>query len=298
MSVLIASADFRFGKVVGDMATVPAGLARGVGGQRNGYDVRISAPDTTVTPSRGATAEDQPDPMWCLVLSVECRKEGDRSELDPDEALLVCKAVARDVWTALVLNLPKLGFPGETPKLETSSVTIDGERADLDSRKHMDPNSVLVVTDRVLTLDEIRSAATGDQAPSRARMMVGEAGYQVLYNPKASQVTAVVVAASACEIATHACVRRLATGYLEQLVSEILPERSQARLAPKAVVDKVIPVLTARRLATEDSDLWGAFARLFGARDTAVHQGELPEGTDAAALVDQARRFIEWVEAL
>jgi len=60
-----------------------------------------------------------------------------------------------------------------------------------------------------------------------------------------------------------------------------MPDGSQAKLAPRAVVDKVLPVLTGRRLATEDGALWGGLKLLFAARDVAVHQGVLPAGANA-----------------
>jgi hypothetical protein len=49
VSELIASTEFRFGRVVGEMATVPTGMAKGVTGHRNGYEFRVWAPDTTTT---------------------------------------------------------------------------------------------------------------------------------------------------------------------------------------------------------------------------------------------------------
>lgn len=130
-------------------------------------------------------------------------------------------------------------------------------------------------------------------------MMVAEAGYQVLFNPNASQVTAVVVAASACEIAAHECVRLLAHADMERLTSYLIPKGEQARLSPKAVIDKLIPTLAGRRLADEDSALWGCLVRLLSARDVAVHTGSLPPDCKPAHLVNGAARlFVEWVEGL
>ena len=191
-SLLVASAAYRFGRVIGDTATVPAELARGVSGQRDGYDFMVSAPDTTSGERFQREAVDgEPPVIWCLLLSVECRKVAIRTELNPDEALLLTAAIARDVLTALVLNLPKLGFPGETPRRESSSVTINGEPAQVGFSEHLDKNSVMIISERVLTLEEIQRAATGQNAPSRALMMTGEAGFQALFNPEASEVTAV-----------------------------------------------------------------------------------------------------------
>ena len=139
--------------------------------------------------------------MWCLVLSVECRKSAEFSQLNPDEALQLSATIATDVFARLVLNLPKLGLPGETPHRESFDVTIDGVAAELDHSRHADAGSVMVFAPTVVGRDE--QAARGDLKASRARAMVAEAGYQVLFNSKASEVTAIVVAASACEVHTH-----------------------------------------------------------------------------------------------
>lgn len=272
-SELVASADYRFGMVVGEMATVPAGLSGGVTGSRDGYRFRVWAPDTRDDPTLRRGTEDT---MWCLTFGVEVRTTAPRSALDPDGALLLNGAIARDLFTSLVLNAPNLGFPGTMPKREGWKVTIDGEPAPLTARKHDDPNAVMILHDQVVSLDALQEAASGTRPPSRARTMVAEAGYQVLFNPNASRVTAVVVAASACEIATHACVRRVAKGNLQRLTTKLIPPREQAVLSPKDVIDVVLPVLTGRRLSEENSGLWGAVRNLMRVRDTAVHQGKLP----------------------
>lgn len=292
---LIASADYRFGQVVGEMATVPAGLSDGVTGSRDGYRFRVWAPDTRDDPTFRRALEDT---MWCLTFSVEVRTSGPHSDLDPDGALLLNGEVARDFFTSLVLNAPNLGFPGAMPERESWTVTIDGEPVPLDNRKHRDPNAVIVVRDQIVPLETLQEAAAGTRPPSRARTMVAEAGYQVLFNPNASKVTAVVVAASACEIATHACVRQLATDDLERLTTNLIPPDKQAVLSPKDVIDVVLPVLTGRRLSEENPDLWGAVKKLMRARDMAVHQGELPDWAEPIRLVAYAKKFIEWTESL
>ncbi len=42
----------------------------------------------------------------------------------------------------------------------------------------------------------------------------------------------------------------------------------------------------------------GRSEQIVAARDTAVHQGELEEGTNVLYLVSKARQFVEWVETL
>lgn len=236
-------------------------------------------------------------PCGCLTLNVEVRRTGEPTGLDPDDGLRLTAHVARDVFTRLVLNAPNLGFPGALLNRERQTVTIDGQPAPIDHAKHHDPNSVTLLHDQVVSLGDLQIAVTGTRPPSRARTMVAEAGYQVLFNPNASKVTGVIVAASACEIAAHACVRRLARGHLERLTTHLIPPAKQAKVSPRAVIDNV-PVLTGRRLADEDGSLWAALSKILAARDTAVHQGELEEGTNVLYLVSKARQFVEWVETL
>lgn len=299
-SELLAVATYRIGRTLGEAAVVPAGLAQGIRGQRNGYDFRVSAPSDVDGGSTEARGDDEPSTstMWCYELSVQCRKFAPLDQLDPNDALRLTGLIARDVLTALVLNIPKLGFPGETPPRETFSVTIDGEQAKVDAATLRDPNSVTVVSTTVVSLDQLTEAATGQHPPSRARMMAAEAGHQVLFNPRASEVTAVVVAASACEVAIHECVRKLASGHTERLVKSLVPQGSQAKLSPKDLLDVLIPLITGRRLADERPNHWGSIKKLFSARDDGVHQGLLPPDTDAKHLVNAARSLVWWIEGL
>lgn len=78
----------------------------------------------------------------------------------------------------------------------------------------------------------------------------------------------------------------------------MLPRGSQAKLSPAELADGVIPILSNRRLEDEIPDLWVSIKKLFKARNTAVHQGVLPEGTPAVVLVQRARVFVRWIEEL
>lgn len=294
-SELAAFAEYRIGTTVGEMATVPARLVEGMSGTRDGYKFLVRSPDTRESP--GCRIEPV-DTMWCLTFSVEVQVSGPRDELDPDGAIVLNRQIATDLFTRLILKAPTLGFPGAQPRCESQSVTIDGRPAALDPDIHRDPNSVILVPDGVVTMDELLDGARGSQPPSRARMMAAEAGYQVLFNPNASKVTAIVVAASACEVAAHACVHATTTDDLHRLTDWLIPTDKQAPLSPLKVIDILIPALTSRRLCNEDSELWKDVKALFAARDTAVHQGRLPDRTPATRLVNQAKRLIEWVETI
>lgn len=290
---MVATARYCFGRTLGMMATVPSGLTTGLVGQRDGHMFRVTAPDTRVA------SEPSSETMWCGTFDVEVRKLADDvAGLDPDEALGLTARIARDCFTQLVLCAPNLGFPGATPQRESADVRIDGESAPLDYGRHRDPNAVMIVGGQVASLTDLQQAAAGEHPPSRARMMVAEAGYQVLFNPNASQVTAVIVAASACEIAAHECVRRNAEADLGRLASYLVPPGQQAKLSPSAVIDNLIPALTGRRLADDNSALWGRVKGLLRARDEAVHQGSLPPNCSPMHLVKGAEEFVKWVEGL
>ena len=293
-STLVASAKYRFGRVMRDAALVPADLIGGVSGQRGGYRFRVS----TEAALRGADDQlEHATTVWCHVLLVECAVEGERAELDAAEALAINHEIARDVFMALVFRNPTLGFPGLPPERESHSVTVDGARIHVNSGDLLEPYRVMLINSDVVTLEELQRAAAGERRPSRARVMVAEASHQVLYNPRASKVTAVVVAASACEIAIHECVRRLASAPMDRLVGALIPVDGQAKLSPSEVVDRVIPALGGPRLADENGHLWATVKELFKARNKGVHRGSLPEGADAEALVRSAQRFIGWLES-
>lgn len=294
-SVVRATATYMIGNgTLGESAVIPAEMVDGASGERDGYKFRVRAPDPVDFNDSKRDADSSK--LWCSALIVDCERAGPPETLDGDEALAMTAAIASDVLTALVLNLPKLGFPGELPRRTDYAVFIDDQDAKLDWQELRDPYDVLVVAQQSLTMDEILAAASGTYKPSRAQLMGGEAHYQALFNRRASVVTAVVVAASACEVAAHECVRRLASGDLRKLIDELIPEGDQAVLSPTKIVQLVIPVLSGRKLSDEHSALWGEVRKLFRARDVGVHQGKLPAGTEALKLVVAARKFIQWIE--
>lgn len=300
-SELITSATYRIAQVLGEAPIVPVAFKDGIEGYRCGY--RFTAQALGANNEQVTLGDDEASDVtdiWLWQLYITCQKRAPRSLLDPDEAVEITGLIARDIKTAIILRIPKMGFPGETPRRENIDVTIDGERAKLDAVRHYDPNIVTLfpAPGNEITLDELTTAASGQSPPSRARMMAAEAGYQAFFNSSASDVTAVVVAASACEIAIHACVRHLSSGHSQRLIEKLLPKDSQAKLSPKDLIDGVIPLLTGRRLADEYPNLWGSIKELFSARDKGVHQGVLPEGAHAPMLVQQARKFVRWAEEL
>lgn len=204
-SKLTASVTYNIADTYGDAPTVPLEVIEGIRGYRSGYDFTVQPLEPNGSAVELSDDETDVTMIWLWKLHITCQMQAPQSDLDPDEAVEITGLIARDIKTALVLRIPKLGFPGETPRRENMVVTIDGQRVKLDSHRHSDPNSVTLVPDfgNEVTLTELESAASGESPPSRARMMVAEAGFQAFWNPSASHVTAVVVAASACEVAIH-----------------------------------------------------------------------------------------------
>jgi len=141
----------------------PQGWPAGSPGERDGYAYRVATPDTRESDTLG---QDSPDTMWCLTLNVEVRRTGEPTGLDPDDGLRLTAHVARDVFTRLVLNAPNLGFPGALLNRERQTVTIDGQPAPIDHAKHHDPNSVTLLHDQVVSLDDLQIAVTGTRPPS------------------------------------------------------------------------------------------------------------------------------------
>ena len=298
--ILMAAATYEIARTYGDAPLVSKDFIEGVSGCRSGYRFTVHPLEADGSSMRLDNVDAEIDYIRLWKLRVTCEKQAPEADLDPDHAVETTALIARDLRTAFVLRVPKWGFPGETPRRERMNVTIDGHPAKLNYSRHRDPNSVTVIpeTDNMASLAELQSAASGENPPRRARMMAAEAAFQAFWNPSASPVTAVVVAASACEVAIHSCIRHLETEQTRPLIKKLVPKGSQAKLSPPVLVDTVIPLLTSRRLADENPRLWGSIKELFKARDIGVHQGILPEGIHAPRMAQVARIFTRWIEEL
>lgn len=296
--MISCTATYEFASVVGDMALVPSALLSGMTGERNGIEVILRA---STDPARG---RESGNADYVAGFTVEVVDGTEAPFADATAALALADDVASDVFTQMCLGWPSAGMAGLAPHRAKSQVFVNGEPATIDlaavapHRRGLFSNqpAAMVLWGDGADRTALQAAIEGTARPSTAIMLAAQAQHQAAFQPRANPETAIVVAASAVEVAGREAAHQLASGTMVPLVDDLLPRDSQAKLAPKKVIDKLLPALGAARLAEVDPELWRGVSALFKARDTIVHQGAATEPVHALSLATAGRTCVEWIE--
>lgn len=283
---------FRLGSVIGDMPCVDSRLAEGVIVAAHGsVEVKVTFPDTL-----GTSEHSSADSMWCLGFDLVASADV-LNDAGIDEVFNVVIDVATGVADTVWVNYPNGGPAGTAPLMQEFSLLVDGQPVPY-MRGTRFGHGTVVVGWKPATRESIESAVRGDSRPDLPRILLAQAHHYALSNPRGSKSAAMVLAATACELAVKSLLVECCSPATAKLVSALIPARSQSKLSPPDLLARVLPVALGHTLTKEDNELIRKYRTLYSARNKLSHAGHVPDDATVVLHVTTTRSLLTWIEHL
>lgn len=288
--------EFELGRMMKDLPVVDARLSGTRFSRQSGtWLLEVAFPART---DAGTYEDDVQTGMHCSTFVVELsgNTPDDWPEVAEADAFERILAVARDVADTIWTAQQTQGFAGAAPKIVRHELTVDGVKRHfgLASQHGM---GVLFGNLPAVTYDAVREAVEDARRPSTARLLLAQATRWGLADHFASKSAALLLAASACEVAIKSAVSQDPLGRLGTLPKVLDPDGSQAPLSAAALLEHVIPLAVGRSIGAENPGFLKKYKELAKMRNAIVHTGLQIDQQALQPHLNTARRLITWIDA-
>lgn len=288
--------EFELGRMMKDIPVVDARLSEArLARPREPWELVAVFPKVTEAGTFDeAGGERRQVGMLCQKFVVELTgisESEDAVELAFSQLLELARDVADTIWAAQQTQ----GFAGSDPKIVRHELEIDGSTSEfhLASRHGM---GAMYVGLPMPSYDDLRRAAEEGVRPSVAQLLLAQATRWGLAEHFASKSAALLLAASACEVAIKSVLSSDPHGNLGTLAGVLDPEGRQAPVSPATLLEHAVPVALGRSI---NDDLPGVVKRYKGLtkmRDSVIHTGAQISQAELHPHLNVAREVVGWVE--
>lgn len=292
--------EFELGRKLRDVPTVDARLANAAFVRvRDGWTLTATFPPL----SEGGTFEDDEDGlstqtgMFCNSFAVELQGSTD---CVVDEAIDVAFEallnLAGDISDTIWVRQQTQGFAGVPPRITRSELSLNGRPHPFELATRHAGGSVFVGLEPPSFAD-IEAAVTRGDRPRPSTLLLAQATRWGLAEHFSSKSAALLLAASACEVAIKTAVTEDPLGRLGSLAGALNPEGRQAPLSPLALLEHVVPLLLGRSIEADHPGIIGRYKRFSRARDHVAHTGQILTKDQMWPHLNTAREIVGWLEA-
>ena len=293
--------EFELGRMVKDLPTVDARLSEAKFiRRRDPWELVVTFPKAT---SSGEYTHEDGDEdrrvhvgMHCSTFVVELAGESDiEVEEAQAEAFAYLVQLAGDVADSIWVEQATQGFAGSAPKIVRHELQVDGSNQHFKLAQRHAAGSVFLNLP-IPQYEDVRRAAEDAVRPSEARVLLAQATRWGLAEHFASKAAALLLAATACEIAIKSVVSRDPYGNLGNLANVLDPVDKQAPLSPGTLLEYVIPVSLGRSVTDDEPGLIKKYKELTRLRDSVVHTGKRLDQKSLWPHLNTTRTLLDWIE--
>lgn len=290
--------EFELGRMLKDLPTVDVRLSGARFGRRRGpWELVAAFPEATESGVHEESGEERVQiGMFCPTFVVELVGSSTSAIEEAVAPAFDCLLeLARDVADTIWVAQQTQGFAGSAPRIIRHELEVDGAASRFDlAQEH--GIGVMFVGLPMVMYDDLRLAAEDAVRPSVARMLLAQATRWGLAEHFASKSAALLLAATACEVAIKSVVSRDLYGHLGTLAGVLDPQSRQAPLSPSALLEHVVPLALGRLINEELPGLIKKYKALTKLRDTIVHTGTQIDQKTLRPHLNTARQLLDWIE--
>ena len=249
MPLLRMLCEFELGRMLKDLPTVDVLLSNARFRRQHGpWELTVQFPTATSSGEYDANSEVQVQrSMHCATFVVELSGSSpSATEEAVAEAFRCLLELARDVADTIWVTQTTQGFAGSVPKIIRHELEVDGSDTGFPLAQRHGGGHVFVGLSLAM-YDDVRLAVERGARPSVARTLLAQATRWGLAEHFASRSAALLLAATACEVAIKAIVSQDPRGGLGTLAGALVPEGRQAPLDPGALLEHAVPLAAGAR---------------------------------------------------
>lgn len=300
MAQIQMTCEFELGQILADLPLVDGGLSEAsITRERDTWTLVVTFP--AAMPGNGQFDEQGKRlTMFCGGFVVEAVGEvqggDDEVGASISAAFEEVVSLARDVADTIWIDQSTQGFAGAPPRLRSSALKVDGTKRTLHQAAFYGMREMFAGSP-VPTLDDLTAAISESVRPSLSRLLLAQATRWGVADPHASKSAALLLAATACEVAIKHAVLSGTKKDLGSLPSALVPKDRQAPLSPKALLQHVVPLALGKFVENDHPGLLKEYGKLTSLRDTVVHTGAQITRDELWPHLNTARRIILWLES-
>lgn len=290
--------EFELGRMVKDLPAVDVMLSNARFERRRApWELSVAFPEATESGDYDVEANERVQKsMHCATFVVELigrySSTTDEAVTDASHCLLdLSRDVADTIWVAQSTQ----GFAGAVPKIIRQELEVDGIARDADLARKQGGGTIFVGLPLPM-YEDVRRAVEEDVRPSVASTLLAQATRWGLAEQFASKSAALLLAATACEVALKSIISLDPRDYLGTLVNVLVPEGKQAPLSPGVLLEHVVPLTIGRSIKDDLPDIVTRYKELTKLRNHIVHTGCQIDQDAFWPHLNTARQLLVWID--